>query len=76
MVCPCGCGEIIQLSLIKEDNPMWRIVKNDKNQITVSPSIWRTKNCRSHYFLRDSKIVWAEKQSFWNMLKNTLKHFS
>lgn len=60
MVCPCGCGEAIHLSLLPDDSPSWTF-KSDRNGLpTLSPSVWRTKGCRSHFFLRQGDIVWCK----------------
>lgn len=60
MVCPCGCRETIHLSLLTEDRPCWSLTRSwFRGTPTISPSIWRTHGCRSHFFLRDGRIVWA-----------------
>lgn len=59
MACPCGCGAEIRLSLIPTDKPRWRITRFDDGSFTLHPSIWRTKDCRAHFLLRRSRIVWA-----------------
>lgn len=57
--CPCGCGAVIQLSLLQSDSPSWR-VSVEKGQIPdLTPSVWRTKGCRSHFFLRHGEIIWC-----------------
>ena len=57
--CPCGCGEEIQLSLLRNDSPRWKLRVDHGNLPTLSPSVWRTKGCRSHFFLRQGSIVWC-----------------
>lgn len=58
--CPCGCGETLQLSLLENDSPRWRRLTQEKDgTATLSPSIWRSKGCRSHFFLRKGRIVWC-----------------
>lgn len=56
--CPCGCKENIMLNLMEDAEPCWKVTLNDSN-FSVSPSIWRTKNCKSHFWLRDKKIIWV-----------------
>ena len=57
--CPCGCGDKIILPVNNQTRPRWNI-KIDKNGIpTLSPSIWRTKGCKSHFFLRKGRIQWC-----------------
>ena len=57
--CPCGCNEKIMLNLMEDAKPCWKIHLVDDN-LTITPSIWRTKNCESHFFLRNNKIVWSD----------------
>lgn len=59
MQCPCGCGEVIELSLLPHRRPRWSIHWGLLGTISVNPSIWRTKNCRSHFFLTNNKIYWC-----------------
>ncbi len=58
-LCPCGCGEVINLSLLEEDSPSWKLSFDRDGLPTLSPSIWRTKGCRSHFFLRRGRVVWC-----------------
>lgn len=58
-VCPCGCGELISLSLIKSDDPRWRHSIDGLGAISLHPSIWRTRGCRSHFFIRKGRVLWA-----------------
>ena len=37
MLCPCGCGATIQLSLVPHDSPSWRATRNLSG--SVSPSL-------------------------------------
>ena len=58
-LCPCGCREVVSLSLIKRDKPSWRATISSANRVTLSPSIWRVKACKSHFFIRDGRVIWA-----------------
>jgi len=58
LLCPCGCEELIQISLLDNDSPSWRLRLNKRDQPTLDPSIWRKHGCRSHFFLREGRIVW------------------
>jgi hypothetical protein len=59
--CPCGCGEIILLNLSSSRRPTWRVRTTYLGRVTISPSIWRTEGCKSHFFIRDGKIDWCPK---------------
>ncbi|RKN82852.1 DUF6527 family protein [Ulvibacterium marinum] len=56
--CPCGCGDKIMLNLMNDAKPCWK-VNIDKRRPSVFPSIWRTKNYKSHFWLSKGKVVWA-----------------
>jgi len=56
--CPCGCGDSIMLNLMTDAKPCWKVIVSDKIP-SVFPSIWRTTKCKSHFWLRKGKVVWA-----------------
>lgn len=58
-LCPCGCGDTINLSLIPNDRPRWRVTTHWDGTLTLFPSIWRTRGCKSHFFFRRGKIHWV-----------------
>jgi len=60
MLCPCGCRSSIQLSLLSMDSPSWRIIKDKNNKISLTPSIWRQRGCKSHFFITENKVKWCE----------------
>lgn len=56
--CPCGCGNSIHLNLLKDTRPCWSFsIKEGK--ITISPSVRARGGCRSHFLIRDGKVVWV-----------------
>ena len=59
LLCPCGCSVTIRLSLVKNDLPRWHAKRHFTGKVTLHPSIWRNKGCRSHFFLRRGRIIWA-----------------
>lgn len=63
MLCPCGCRELIQISLILEDDPRWSLTYDVVGSASLHPSIWRIKGCHSHFFVRSNEIIWAKAAS-------------
>jgi hypothetical protein len=59
MSCPCGCGALLQLSLMANDKPRWQASVDWLGMTTLHPSVWRVVGCRSHFFLRHGRIEWA-----------------
>jgi hypothetical protein len=56
-LCACGCGEEVVTPLQPSE---WKLIYNGET-VTLHPSIgnWSYK-CRSHYWIRENQILWAE----------------
>jgi hypothetical protein len=54
--CACGCGEIVVTPIKPTD---WSLTWNGES-VSLYPSIgnWSLP-CRSHYWIRESRIIWA-----------------
>lgn len=65
--CPCGCGEEVVTPLSPYD---WKLTYNGIN-ISLYPSIgnWNYK-CKSHYWIKNSKIVWSSNMEDEQILFN------
>jgi len=59
MRCPCGCGDSLELMLLKEIKPNWSLKTNDQQPPSLRPSIWRRTGCQSHFWLRNGHIHWC-----------------
>jgi hypothetical protein len=59
LICPCGCGEVIELNLLKQTRPCWSAQEHPDGTITLAPSVWRQKGCRSHFIVRHGRIDWC-----------------
>ena len=60
MLCPCGCGEKIQLNALADAWPCWELSERAGGP-TVVPSIWRRVGCKSHFFVRSGRIEWCHR---------------
>ena len=60
MRCPCGCGAILDMNLLPDDKPVWRTSIGKNGSATLHPSVWRTVGCKSHFFVRNGRIIWCE----------------
>lgn len=60
LLCPCGCGHLIQLSLLKSDSPRWDLKVDCDGNATISPSVWRTLGCQAHFVVRGGRIIWCD----------------
>lgn len=59
LICPCGCRDIIRLSLVPNDRPRWSASVGPLGLVSLHPSIWRVKGCRSHFFIRRGRVLWS-----------------
>ena len=59
LLCPCGCGDVIELNLLGKVRPHWRVREHWDHSASVTPSVWRRRGCRSHFFVRKGKIEWC-----------------
>lgn len=53
--CPCGCGELLTINLDRRVGPHWRLIRR-KSGVSLSPSVWRTSGCHSHFILWKNQV--------------------
>jgi uncharacterized protein DUF6527 len=67
LLCPCGCGETIHLSLATDATSSWRLQTHRGNRVTLLPSVWRTVGCKSHFIIYRGHIFWcSDDYEDWN----------
>lgn len=59
LLCPCGCKDKIVLPVNDSTEPRWVLKTINSKKPSLSPSVWRTKGCKSHFFLKHGKIDWV-----------------
>jgi len=59
MICPCGCGVTLHMSLLSESRPRWQAIEHKDGTISLEPSVWRQKGCHSHFFVHRGDIKWC-----------------
>jgi len=57
--CPCGCSEIIMLSLNQSRRPRWTVTLDNRGRPTVDPSVRQTAGCFSHFWIRAGMVEWC-----------------
>lgn len=57
--CPCGCGKRLELLLIEEAEPNWLVSIDKGDKPTLHPSVWLKGGCKSHFWLRNGKVIWV-----------------
>jgi len=60
MRCPCGCGQRLEMMLLKEVKPRWDISADARGHVSLHPSIWLREGCKSHFWIRSGKIIWCD----------------
>ena len=60
MQCPCQCGDVIELMLLKGVHPRWDFKVDRLSRPTLSPSVFRATGCRSHFWIRAGQITWCD----------------
>lgn len=59
MICPCGCKRVLQMNLLADERPCWKITIHNNNTASLHPSVWRKKDCNSHFWLRQGRVQWC-----------------
>jgi hypothetical protein len=59
MLCPCGCGEVLHMNLLRDERPCWQVINHKDGTVSLYPSIWRKKGCCAHFWFKKGKIKWA-----------------
>lgn len=63
LMCPCGCGERINVNLMRTADPHWMLSVR-RGKISLSPSLWVSpKKCGSHFWLIDNGVFWCPRRS-------------
>jgi len=59
MLCPCGCGRTLHMNLLPDERPCWKVTRHDDGTASLHPSVWRKKDCGSHFWFRRGRIQWV-----------------
>jgi len=62
MLCPCGCKRVLHMNLIPDERPCWTVARHDNGTATLHPSVWRKKDCGSHFWFRHGRVIWCRTQ--------------
>lgn len=53
------CDAVIDLNLVPPGRPCWKLVEHPDSTATLAPSVWRRAGCKSHFWIREGRIVWV-----------------
>lgn len=57
--CPADTGEIIQLSLMPDRRPRWRIEEDIFGRATIEPSVRQLDGSFAHFWIRRGTVDWC-----------------
>lgn len=57
--CPCGCGNVVSLPLRQPHRPRWRWSVDRAGRPSLTPSVWRTSGCHSHFWIEQGRVLWC-----------------
>lgn len=57
--CPCGCNDLIMLSLYNSKYPSWSVKQDKLGRASITPSINKLDGCKSHFLIKKGKLIWA-----------------
>jgi hypothetical protein len=59
MLCPCGRHHVLHMNLLSDERPCWQLTMHPDGTATLHPSVWRQKDCRSHFWFRRGQVIWV-----------------
>jgi hypothetical protein len=59
MLCPCGCGHVLHMNLLPDERPCWLLTRHQDGSASLRPSVWRTKDCRAHFWFKKGHVYWC-----------------
>jgi hypothetical protein len=59
MICPCGCKKILHMNLLSDEHPYWKFIHHKNGTASLHPSVWRQKDCGSHFWFKHSRVQWV-----------------
>lgn len=59
LLCPCGCGRVLHINLLTDERPCWRLSTHEDGTASLHPSVWRKKDCGSHFWFRQGRVHWC-----------------
>jgi hypothetical protein len=60
MTCPCGCKRVLYMNLLPDERPCWKLTHHKNGTATLFPSVWRKKDCGSHFWFTSGRVIWCK----------------
>jgi hypothetical protein len=59
MLCPGGCGKALEMNLLPDAHPVWKITEQPHGVVSLHPSVWLKTGCKCHFVLQHGCVRWA-----------------
>jgi hypothetical protein len=59
MLCPGGCGKTLEMNLLPDAHPAWKLTEDSNGLVTLHPSVWLKTGCACHFVLRNGRVKWT-----------------
>lgn len=59
MRCPKTCATTLNMNLLPDDEPRWRLTMCRDGSPSLHPSIWRKRPCGCHFWLEEGQLRWV-----------------
>jgi hypothetical protein len=59
MKCPGGCGKVLEMNLLPDVKPVWRVSEHEDKSVSLHPSVWLKTGCRCHFVLERGGVRWT-----------------
>lgn len=56
--CPCGCGDVQALNLMKSHQPAWSLELHEDLSVSLFPSV-HARKCGAHFWVQRNEIHWC-----------------
>lgn len=56
--CPGGCGTVLEINLVPDMRPQWKVTEDKDGVVTIEPSIWRKRDCGCHFRITRGMVRW------------------
>lgn len=63
LLCSCGCGRVLQMNLLPDERPCWRVKRGADGTVTLDPSVWRRTAAHTSGCTTVSDIRWCRERN-------------
>ncbi|WP_375692081.1 DUF6527 family protein [Pseudooceanicola sp. LIPI14-2-Ac024] len=49
------------MNLLQDERPCWRVTRHKDGLVSLHPSVWRKKDCGSHFWFKRGRVKWCRR---------------